>query len=220
VKPIHLIEHSYQIVLLAVAVIGIFLYKKLNEQFKILALSAIGSFLVNVASTLTIKILGTNAPALHVESPMLYIFYALVYYCLFTSKNLKAAIAISIFLVSLLAIINAVTFQPFLTTFPTYIDQLTLAILALLSLLLFRQMLLAPSTTPLLSQSIFWYNTAILFYATTLFFISALSNYSLAYGTYMDLTYLWYVILFIFAILLTLSLLKASKENQRIHAKG
>jgi hypothetical protein len=42
---------------------------------------------------------------------------------------------------------------------------------ALFSLLLFKEMLQYPLRINILKQSVFWYNTAILFYATTMFFM-------------------------------------------------
>ena len=213
------VTYSYDVVLLIVSIIGIICYKKLTTPFKALVISSISTFFTTIASGILVAIIHTNAPVLHVEALTEYIFYAVIYYCFFTNKTIKIALVISIIVVTIFSIINALTWQPFLKAFPTNINLATLAILTLLSLLLFRQMLLTPLKTPLLSQGVFWYNTAILFYSTTLFLTVGLSNYQLAFHRPLDfLFYLWYAILYIFAVLVALALLRASKEDNKNHA--
>jgi hypothetical protein len=177
------------------------------------------TFFANIAERISVVISGTNAPVLHIEDLLEYIFCASIYYYFFTNKNIKIAIITSIIVITIFAIINAFTWQPLLKAFPTNITLPAFAILTILSLLLFRQMLLSPVNIPLLSQGVFWYNTAILFYSTTLFFIIGLSNYQLRFhGLVKYFFYLWYAILYIFAALLALTLLKASKEINKSHA--
>jgi hypothetical protein len=164
---------------------------------------------------------GTNAPVLHIENLIEFVFYAFIYYCFFTNKILKITILTSIAVITIFAVVNAFIFQPFLKVFPTNVTLPTLVILTILSLLLFRQMLLFPLKTPLLNQGIFWYNTAILFYSTTQFLINGLSNYFLAFhrhDVYEYLIYLWYIILYISAALIALTLIKAGKENSKGYA--
>jgi hypothetical protein len=212
------VEYFYDVVLLVVLIIGIVRYKKLSTPFKVLALSAVSTFLLNVAERISVIKSGTNAPVLHIEALADYVFYSSIYYFLFTNKLLKAAIIVSIIPVSIFAIINALIFQPFLKVFPTNVSLPTLATLTVLSLLLFRQMLLSPLKTPLLNQGVFWYNTAILFYSTTQFLINGLSNYFLMFHRHVFDEYwfcLWYAIFYTFAALTALALLKASKENNK-----
>lgn len=215
------VTYLYDCVLLIVLIIGIVRYKRLSTPFKVLAFSAISTFLTTIASGIFIAINGTNAPVLHVEALSDYIFYAFIYYCFFSNTTIKIAIIVSIIIVIIFSVVNALTLQPFLKAFPTNINLPTLATLTILSLMLFRQMLLSPLKTPLLKQGVFWFNTAILFYSTTLFLIIGLSNYFLKFHrhTFFEyLFYLWYVILYIFAVLVALALLKASKENNKNHA--
>jgi hypothetical protein len=215
VNPINTIQYFYSIILLSLAIFGILIYKKLNTPFKILSISTVAAFLVNIAATLCVKRFHTNAPALHVEGLSLFIFYSLIYYYLFTNKIIKTIVITTVTIVSVFAVVNALILQPFLTVFPTNVNLPTFAILTILPLLLFRQMLLSPLKTPLLDQGAFWYNAAILFSSTTQFLIIGLSNYQARTHRFQAyLFYLWYVILFIFAALVALALFKAGKEKE------
>jgi hypothetical protein len=80
-------------------------------------------------------------------------------------------------------------------------------------------MLLYPLNTPILKQGVFWFNTAMIFYATTLFLNIGLSNVqirnpSLDYLLY----YFWYTILFIFTILIGVAFLIDNKQIDKAHA--
>jgi len=174
--------------------------------------------LTTTLSIIVAALYGTNAPVLHIEALVQYIFYSSIYYCLFNNKAIRKAIVLSIILVSVFAIANALFFQPFLKVYPTYVNLPTLAALTILSLLLFRQMLLYPLKTPLLKQGVFWYNTAILFYSTTLFLTIGFSNIYRKDLFFAYIYYLWYVILYIFALLTALALLTDSKENNKPYA--
>ncbi|GAC1306145.1 MAG: hypothetical protein NVSMB24_16110 [Mucilaginibacter sp.] len=117
------------------------------------------------------------------------------------------------------SVINALFFQPFHSVFPTYVNLPTLALLVIFSLLLFKQMLLSPLITPLLKQGVFWFNTAIIFYGTTMFLNIGLSNvYIRNPSTDYLIFYFWYVILYIFTILIGIALLTDNKETNHTNA--
>ncbi len=91
--------------------------------------------------------------------------------------------------------------QPFTKVFPTYIYIPTQILFAIFSLLLFKEMLMYPIKINITKQSVFWFNTAILFYATTMFFNLSISNY-LAENNLNDdfIFYFWYFITDVFHI--------------------
>jgi hypothetical protein len=185
----------------------------LNRPFKILALSAIASLVIDILSDISIAKYKTNAPVLHVEAVAEFVFYALVYYYLFNNQTTKKVIIFSIIGVSVFAVINAWFLQPFNTVFPTYVNLPTLALLVIFSLLLFKQMLLSPLTTPLLRQGVFWFNTATIFYGTTMFLNIGLSNvYIRNPSTDYLIFYFWYAIFYIFTILIGIALLIDNKK--------
>jgi predicted Abi (CAAX) family protease len=209
----------YDILLLLVAVAGITRYKALNTPFKILAIGAAVSLILNISENIFILKYKSNAPLFHIEAVSGYAFYAFIYYYLFTNKKLKQAIIISVIIVTLFAVFNALFWQPFYKVFPTHVNLPTLGLLVLFSLLLFRQMLLFPLKTPLLKQGVFWYNTAIIFYSTTMFLNIGLSNVYIRNASLDYLVfYLWYFIVYIFAILIGVTLLTDSKETNKTHA--
>lgn len=116
-------------------------------------------------------------------------------------------------LVTVSVFINAVYLQNFLKKFPTNIYFLTQPLLAIFSLLLFKEMLMYPLKINPVKQSAFWYNTAILFYATTMFFYNGLSNYFPEHNIYDHfLYYFWYFICYLFAILLAAAILTDNKK--------
>jgi hypothetical protein len=74
-------------------------------------------------------------------------------------------------------------------------------------------MLLYPLKTPILKQGVFWYNTAIIFYSTTMFLNIGLSNaYRSNISLYIVVFYLWYAIVYIFAVLVGIALLTDNKQ--------
>jgi hypothetical protein len=208
-----IIIHTSEILMLIVAIIGITRYSMLNNPFKILTLSATASLVIDILSDIFNAKYKSNAPVLHVEALTEFVFYALVYYYLFDSQRTKKAIIFSVIGVSVFSVINALFLQPFHTVFPTYVNLPTLALLVIFSLLLFKQMLLSPLTTPLLKQGVFWFNTAIIFYGTTMFLNIGLSNVYIRNPTTDYLIYyFWYAILYIFTILIGIALLTDNKK--------
>jgi hypothetical protein len=214
-----ILSYFNDILILSAAVIGIIRYKMLSRPFKVLTISMIASLIIVVLSSIFVIKYKTNVPILHLEAIAQFIFYAVIYYYLFTDQRIINAVTIFIIFFSVFSIINALFLQPFHKVFPTYINLPTLGLLAVFSLLLFKQMLLFPLKTPILKQGVFWFNTAILFYSTTMFLAIGLSNIYSRYR-YFDLllTYFWYGILHIFAVLIGVALLTDNKEINKTYA--
>jgi hypothetical protein len=208
-----IIIHTYELLVLATVIIGILRYNRLTTPFKILAFSMIANLAIDILSDIFNAKYKSNAPVIHVEAVTEFVFYALVYYYLSTSKRTKKVIVVSIIAISAFSVINAIFLQPLHTVFPTYVSLPTLALLVIFSLLLFKQMLLSPLTTPLLKQGIFWFNTGIIFYATTMFLNVGLSNvYIRNPSTDYLIFFFWYAILYIFTILIGIALLTDNKK--------
>ncbi|MDF2432837.1 MAG: hypothetical protein JWP44_2468 [Mucilaginibacter sp.] len=128
-------------------------------------------------------------------------------------------IVFSIVILTPFAIINALFLQPFHKVFPTYVNLPTLGLLVVFSLLLFKQMLHYPLKTPILKQGVFWFNTAIMFYSTTMFLNIGLSNvYISNISLYILVFYLWYSIVYIFTILVGIALLTDKEEIDKANA--
>lgn len=201
------ITNLYCLLLLFVSFIGLFRYRKLTKPFRVLAVSVFIVFIFNVASQILIARYHNNAPSLQVETITEFVIYAYIYYLLLKSALIKKLLGIVIFIAVLFAIFNAAYLQPFLKVFPTNIYLPSQIFLAILSLLLFNQMLLYPTKINITKQSGFWYNTATLFYATTMFLNLGLSNYLVNYKMDYALYYFWYFSLYLFHILIGIALL-------------
>jgi hypothetical protein len=198
--------------------VGILRYKILTPSFKILTWSVAAEFIIAISNHLFIKH-KNNAPLLHLEAITDFVLYSLAYYYLFTDRKTKHFSIASIIGISVFFVINAIWLQPFNHVFPTNLNKATLALQVVFSLLLFRQMLLYPLLTPILKQGVFWFNTAIIFYSTTMFFNIGLSN---IYKTHPSFTvfsfYYWYTIVFIFTVLIGIALLTDNKETSKPYA--
>lgn len=207
-----IIAFAYWPLLLIVMGVGIIRYKKLTRPFKVLAWSVIISFFLELLSYIFAVRFKNNAPIAHIENIVWYIFYAIIYYDLLKNEKLKKTILVSIVIVTVFGLVNALFLQPF-HVFPTYTTVVTQTLYVIFSLLLYKQMLLYPSKINIIEQSAFWYNTAILFYATTMFVNLGLGNY-VAEHHVVDyiIFYFWYFILYVFFILIGVALLTDNKE--------
>jgi hypothetical protein len=203
----------YWLILLIVWGIAIIRYKKLTPPFKILTWAVLVTFLLTITSKFYSQKYKENYPIQHLECISGYIFYALIYYHLFKNVITKKLILISIGVVCIFFVINMIFLQPFNSMFPSNVSVLTQALYTVFSLLLFKEMLSYPLSSSITKQSIFWYNTAVLIYATTMFFIFGLTNYFVK-SNFSDnsVFYLWYFILYIFHILIGISILTDNKE--------
>ncbi len=207
----------YRITLLIIIGVAIMRYKKLTSPFRALSVSVIITFFMSILSNFFSRTFKTNAPVLHVAAICEYIFFATAYYYLFKSKIIKKLILISLIVLVVFFFINGIFIQPINKEFPTYIYLPTELLFALFSLLMFKQMLSYPLKLNIVKQSVFWYNTAMLFYATALFLNLGLTNYFAKHHfqddrIYYFLFHFWYGILDIFYILIGISIF-ADKKN-------
>jgi hypothetical protein len=85
-------------------------------------------------------------------------------------------------------------------------------------------MLLYPLKINIIRQSVFWFNCGVLFYSTSLFLIFGLGNYisehRLSPNFVSFLANFWYFILYVFQILIAVSLLTDNKEIIVADARG
>ncbi|MDR3696768.1 hypothetical protein [Mucilaginibacter sp.] len=214
-----IIEFFYWLLLLIVSGVGIMRYKKLTLPFKILSCSVLIVFFFNILAKVFSFRYKNNAPILQTESITEYVIYALIYFYLFKNKAIKKVIFASIVILFVFFIINAIFLQPFLKVFPTNIYLPTQILFAIFSLLLFKQMLLYPSKVNIVKQGVFWYNTAMFIYATTMFLNLGLANYYVAHhiNDY-SLYYFWYFSLYLFHVFIGVSLLTDNKEMLTTYA--
>ena len=204
----------YLLLLLLVSIVGLLRYYRLTAANKILAWSVIMVLICNVLNKVFSVMYHNNAPILHSESILEFIFYSTIYYFLFRSRIIKAFVLISIIAVTLFFCYNAIVLQPFGSVFPTNIYLPTLSLFTIFSLVLFRQMLLYPVKINIVRQSVFWYNSAMLFYATTMFFNLGMTNYYSQHRWDAYIYYFWYFILCAFHVMIGIALLTDNKETQ------
>jgi hypothetical protein len=214
------LSYGYLYLLLAVASVGMYRYKRLTVPFKILGWSVVALLLVSIVSKIFAIKYRNNAPILQIESIEEYTFYSLVYFYLFNNIILKKIVGVSIAIMVILFVTNAMFLQPFFTAFPTNINVICQLMYAIFSLLLFREMLNYPVKVNIIRRNVFWFNTAMLFYATTMFFNLAMSNY-LAGRNFEDLiiTYFWYFDIYLFHIFICVAFIVNNKEEGSLNAQ-
>jgi hypothetical protein len=84
---------------------------------------------------------------------------------------------------------------------------------------MFKQMLLYPLQVNIIQQGVFWYNTAILFYATTMFLNLGLTNIYAQHNHWDNyIFYFWYGIVSVFHTLIGISILTENKKNNPSYA--
>jgi hypothetical protein len=168
---------SYFILLLIVSVIGVVRYKKLTIPFKILSLLIILTLLLEILSVICAKKYKNNLPVSHTTVLTEYILFSLTYYFIFKNRAIRISIVTILLIFIVLFFVNAIFIQPYRSAFPSNMYTVEEIIYAIFSLMLFKQMLLYPLPVNIIKQSVFWFNTSILFYSTTMFFNFGLMNY-------------------------------------------
>lgn len=168
-------------------------YQKLTIPFRILVLSLVVTIALEIfARFLTVKF-KNNAVAYHLMSINGYIFYSLIYRYLFKNKKLKRFVLLSMPAVITFFFINLFLLQqPSHKVFPTNIYLLTNSLYIIFSLLLFKQMLQHSLEVPIVKQSNFWFNTAMLYYSATMFLHVAFLNYYVEHGWGYDIIFYLY----------------------------
>ena len=207
------------LLLIGVLCIGVVRYKKLTIPFKILVFSVASTLLLDTLSKVSAIWYKTNASVLHLECLVLYIFYSSIYYHLFHNKTVKKVIFASTIIIIVFEAFNALFIQPFFKVFPSYLYMVTNTMLVIFSLLLFKQMLLYPIKMNITSQSVFWYNTSMLFFSTTMFLTLGIINYyaKLKLGDN-AIYYFWYSTYYVLNILIGIALLMGNKNRMKEYA--
>jgi hypothetical protein len=196
-----------------VAIAGMVRFKRLTMPFKTLTILIIFDFLLTtVGNTYVIKIYKNNALISHIQTLDNYIFYSLVYYQLFRNTLIKTGISILLILITVFFVINAIYLQPYNKVFPSNVVLPTEILFVIFSLLLFKQMLAYPIQVNIIHQSVFWFNTAILFFSTTMFLNLGLLNYYSSHSYNLIVINFWYIVNLIFDVLMGISILTDRKE--------
>ena len=214
-----LIHIVYDIIIVIALVIGLVRFKKLTSPFRILTYSIAVTILLEVLSSVFIRRFGNNVLIYHFMSMTGYIFYSLTYFYLFKSNIIKKGILILGPLTMIFFFINLLYLQqPANKQFPTNIYLITNALQVVFSLLMFKQMLQYLVSINIIKQSTFWFNTAILFFSTTMFLNMGLLNYYAEHNWGYDMIYyLWEGNFCLFNTLICVSLLMDSKTHNTEH---
>jgi hypothetical protein len=132
---------------------------------------------------------------------------------------MKKIVWVSTIIIIAFALLNGIFLEPaYKSSFPSYLYMLTNTMLVIFSLLLFKQMLLYPIKITITSQGIFWYNTSMLFFSTTMFLNLGLINYYSQVKGDQGIYYFWYGSYYILNILIGIALYSNYKEKNSKYA--
>ena len=203
-----------------VSLTGLVKFKKLTRPFKVLVIWLTIDLLSYPLNKVCISIYKNNVLLVHIQNVLQYSAYALVYYYLFINQRIRQIVLYSIPIVLILSIIDGFFVEPFTKTFPTYLTLPEHVIYVVFTILLFRQMLQYPVQMNIIKQSVFWLNTGVLFFSTTMFLTMSLSNNIAKYSKeeVILILYFWYSIDIIFSILLLVAIL--NDNNLRAVSDG
>jgi len=198
-----------------VCLTGIFRLKKLSMPFRLLVIWLITDLLFYPLNKICIATYKNNALLEHVQCMLQYSAYAIIYYHLFINPRIKQIALYSIPIVVILSIIDGCFFEHFTKIFPTYMIMLEEILYVVFAILLFKQMLQYPVKVNIIKQSIFWLNTGVLFFATTMFLTLSLMNYTARYHKeeIILILYFWYSIDIIFSLLLLVAILNDNNDR-------
>jgi hypothetical protein len=196
-----------------VCLIGLFRFKKLTMPFKLLVIWLIIDLSLDSCSKLCIAVYKNNALESHVESMLEYSAYAIIYYYLFVSPGIKKVIIYSIPIIIILSIIDGCFFQGFTKSFPTYPIMTEEILYVVFAILLFKQMLQYPVQVNITKQSVFWFNTGMVFFSSTMFVNFSLMNYYTGFSreSLSVILFFWYSIDIVFNILFIIAILNDNK---------
>jgi hypothetical protein len=198
-----------------VAIMGVIRFKKMTMPFKLLAIwLVIDVILDTVGNRLCIAIYKNNALLTNTETIGEFVFFAGAYYFLLRKSWAKKLVLGSIIALSVFFVINGLVLQPFTKVFPTFVIMPAEILYVIFGILLFKQMLQYPIQINIMKQSIFWFNTAILFFSTTMFSIFSLFNYYAQHVSREGMAvvlYFWYGADIIFSVLICIAILNENK---------
>jgi len=204
----------YLLILLLTSIFGIVRYKKLTIPFKLLVGIVAITFILEVLSRVFAVLYRNAMPVYHLASFAELNFFLLIYYFLFSQKMTKRIVICLIVLLNVFSLINSFFLQPYHNNFPSNVILPAEISYAIFSMLLFRQMLLNPVMVNIMEQSVFWYNTAMLFFSSTMFLSLGFSNYFLNHNLDNHIIDIFgYCVNVIFYIILAFSIYLNTKET-------
>lgn len=163
----------YLALLFVIIIIGLFNFKKLSSPYRLLTILVLITFISELLTRYFALVYANSSPVYHIYNPVQY-FFITTFFSFFIKKS-KTLISWSWVAFMAIVFINILFFQT-VWQFSSNLILLYSPVYILLSLLLFKNMLLNINDTPLLKQRLFWYNTSSLFLYLFTFFCWSFYN--------------------------------------------
>jgi hypothetical protein len=167
----------YYTILITVTLFGAANYKKLTVPFRLLTILVGISLISEITLQVCAKLFHNNLPVFSIIGIYENVFYMAIFYRVFKNKTVKIIIFSMAIIVPVCIVVNAFTFQPYMSMFPSNVVFVSNIIYTILTMLLYRELLLNSTQISIFKQGVFWFNTALLFFSVTLFFHLGIVNY-------------------------------------------
>ena len=160
----------YLLLLSVTTLFGLVCFKRLTSPFRLLTILILYVFIFELFGRYLIYLGCRNlSPLYHLNAFVLIVLTTLVYLKLLTnSTRSPKTVIILASICGIVALLNTLFYQNILTL-PTFSIAAQFLLSISLSLLLFNEMIKAPTRTPILKQSVFWLNCGTFIYHSAYF---------------------------------------------------
>lgn len=154
----------YYTTLMLSAIMGIFLFSKVNLVFKCVCILILLTLINEMIARYFKMVLERNNGIIYnIFTPVEFFFYLCIYGLLFQNKKIWKALAAGFLFLLLAEIANAVLLQPFRSP-ATNIMSLENVMLVFLALAAFAHLRSFHLTGDIMQEPMFWFNSAVLIY--------------------------------------------------------
>lgn len=210
----------YHLLLLAVSLLAIVTFPRLNGASRTLAILVFIVLLLESAGRVSALLFGSSLPSIHILIPLQLVFYPLLYRQFSEAKKTSPGIfALLTAIPVVLSVLNSLYIQP-LFKMPSNSIALLSLLIVLNALVLFYRKLKTPTAQPLLKQPWFWFNSGnLLFFCSTFLIFAFFDQLRVIFGKLPEWQYhvIWVCNLTLYSFYgITLMLFR----NESIHQTG
>lgn len=211
----------YLLVLFSTSIISIFSFNKIDESYKFLALLIYCTFLTEISAILFAKYFHSNHNVFQIFTIIEYYFYTKIFSAFIKAEKLKKIISFSFYIFLIISILNIFFLQP-ISTSNTNTIILECYLIVVMSLLLFIDIRNNLEYHNILTEEVFWFNSAVfIFYSINIIIwgLRSLKVYNLKNPP--EIVYnqlLWFLCIILYSVF-TISIVKNARKSKN-HVRG
>lgn len=205
----------YLCLLLLGAIAGLMSFKKLSPEFKMVTVLMLATFISESTTRVLAATIRNTSPAYHIFSPVEYICWCIIFYCIAKSSTLKKFIVFSIYLFVILSVLNSIFLQTWLML-NSNVDLLKALLTSSISFALLLEQIKQRGKDSVLLTAQMILLLSVLWFNLQSFIFFAAHNYLMKRQA--SLTYLYnihYISNIIHYLLVIVALMKSTKSQDR-----